>query len=94
MCMSETVGVRELRQNLSRYLRRVELGERLIVTERNKPVAELGPLPTGNVLDRLIAQGLVSAPLRRTLEPFSPVTLSGDGPTLSEALEEGRGERL
>lgn len=38
-----TVEVGELRQNLSRYLRRVERGERLVVTDRNRPVAELGP---------------------------------------------------
>ena len=43
--MSETVGVAELRQNLSRYLRRVEQGERLVVTDHNRPVAELGPPP-------------------------------------------------
>jgi antitoxin (DNA-binding transcriptional repressor) of toxin-antitoxin stability system len=29
-----------LRQNLSKYLRRVERGERLLVTDRNRPVAE------------------------------------------------------
>src|SRR5437867_3694678 len=38
------VGVRELRQNLSRYLRPVARGERLQVTERGKPVAVLGPV--------------------------------------------------
>ena len=32
--MPATVGVRELRQNLSRYLDRVKLGEALVVTER------------------------------------------------------------
>ena len=58
-----TVGVAELRQNLSRYLRLVEQGERLVVTERNRPVAELGPPPsTGEALDRLIAEGRVPGP--------------------------------
>jgi prevent-host-death family protein len=33
------VGVRELRQNLSKYLRRVERGERLEVTEHGPPQA-------------------------------------------------------
>jgi prevent-host-death family protein len=42
--MSGTVGVRELRQNLSVYLRRVKAGERLVVTEHNVPVADLVPL--------------------------------------------------
>src|SRR5438874_874479 len=38
---TDRVGVRQLRQNLSRYLRRVARGERLQVTERGKPVAVL-----------------------------------------------------
>jgi antitoxin (DNA-binding transcriptional repressor) of toxin-antitoxin stability system len=41
MYMTDTVGVAELRQNLSVYLRRIEKGERLIVTDRNRPVAPL-----------------------------------------------------
>jgi prevent-host-death family protein len=42
--MSSKVGVRELRQNLSVYLRRVARGERFVVTDRREPVAELVPL--------------------------------------------------
>lgn len=38
-----TVGVRELRQNLSRYLERVKEGETLAVTERGREVARLIP---------------------------------------------------
>jgi prevent-host-death family protein len=87
-----TVGVAELRQNLSRYLRLVEAGERLVVTERNRPVAELGPPPsTGAALDRLIADGRVSRPVRRGL-PES-LELDGDARALSRALDEIRGER-
>ena len=41
--MSSTVGVRELRQNLSKYLDRVKEGETLTVTERGKEVARLVP---------------------------------------------------
>lgn len=92
MYMNETVGVAELRQNLSRYLRRVERGERLVVTDRNKPVAELGPPSTsGTELDRLIAEGRVSRPTRRGLPP--PLELEGDPLALSRALDEIRGER-
>jgi prevent-host-death family protein len=87
-----TVGIAELRQNLSRYLRRVEQGERLLVTDRNRPVAELGPPPTtGAALDRLIADGRVSRPLRRGLP--EPLELTGDPYALSRALDEVRGER-
>jgi prevent-host-death family protein len=40
---TRTVGVRELRQNLSRYLERVKDGETLTVTERGHEVARLVP---------------------------------------------------
>lgn len=92
MYMKATVGVAELRQNLSRYLRRVERGERLLVTDRNRPVAELGPPPsTGAELDRLIAEGRVSRPRRSGLP--EPLELEGDPYALSRALDEIRGER-
>jgi prevent-host-death family protein len=92
MYMSETVGVAELRQNLSVYLRRVSEGERLVVTDRNRPVAELGPVSsTGSGLDRLIAEGRVSRPLRSGLP--EPMELTGDPHALSRALDEVRGDR-
>jgi prevent-host-death family protein len=92
MYMERTVGVAELRQNLSRYLRRVENGERLLVTDRNRPVAELGPPPsTGAALDRLIAEGKVIRPTRRGLP--AALRMDGDTHALSRALDEIRGER-
>jgi prevent-host-death family protein len=45
--MAESVGVRELRQNLSKYLDRVKDGESLVITERGREVARL--VPSGNV---------------------------------------------
>ena len=90
--MDRTVGVAELRQNLSRYLRRVEKGERLLVTDRNRPVAELGPPPsTGAALDRLIAAGKIARPIRHGLP--APLRMDGDPYALSRALDEIRGER-
>lgn len=91
MYMSSTVGIAELRRNLSKYLQRVKRGERLVVTDRNRPVAELGPPATGADLDRLIAVGRVSAPVRRGLP--APLLLEGDPRALSRALDEIRGER-
>jgi prevent-host-death family protein len=91
MYMSETVGVAELRQNLSVYLRRVRQGERLVVTDRNRPVAELGPPATrGEQLDRLIVEGRVSRPVRSGLP--EPLELTGDPEALGRALDEIRGE--
>jgi prevent-host-death family protein len=90
--MTNSVGIAELRQNLSVYLRRVSRGERLVVTDRNRPVAELGPAPTtGPDLDRLIADGRVSRPVRTELP--KPLELSGDPRALSRALDDIRGDR-
>jgi prevent-host-death family protein len=90
MYMSKSVGVAELRQNLSVYLRRVSQGERLVVTDRNRPVAELGPAPTtGPDIDRLIAEGLVSRPVQPGLP--EPLELTGDPRALSQALDDIRG---
>jgi prevent-host-death family protein len=92
MYMSDTVGIAELRQHLTRYLQRVARGERLVVTDRNRPVAELGPPPTtGAALDRLIADGRVSRPTRHGLPP--PLEPGNDPYALSRALDEVRGER-
>lgn len=91
MYMSNSVGVAELRQNLSVYLRRVSKGERLVVTDRNRPVAELGPAPsTSPDLDRLIAEGRVSRPLRSGLP--EPLELTGDPEALGRALDDVRGD--
>jgi prevent-host-death family protein len=90
-----SVGIRELRQNLSVYLRRVERGETLEVTERGCPVAVLAPLPgRASVLDRLIADGQArpaKGNIRDVLPPKSPkqpLRMS-----LSEALEKLRAEK-
>jgi len=90
--MSHSVGVAELRQNLSAYLRRVREGERLLVTDHNRPVAELRPVPNaGPGFDRLIAEGRVSQPLRSGLP--EPLELTSDSQALSRALDDIRGDR-
>ncbi len=49
-----SVGVRELKENLSRYLRDVKSGERIVVTERRKRVALLVPVANGEEDDRIL----------------------------------------
>lgn len=80
-------------KNLSAYLQRVREGHRLIVTERNRPVAELIPLGREHPgLNRLVAEGRVLPPARTEPLDFSPVSVRGDRPA-SRALEAVRGER-
>lgn len=85
------IGVRELKQRASEWLRRVEAGETLEVASRGRPVALLIPIPEGDVLDRLEARGL----LRRgkgdllAIEPLPP---KPGVPPPSKILEEMRAE--
>jgi prevent-host-death family protein len=58
MCYMEVIGVRELRQNASRYLARVRAGEVVGVTQRGRLVARLVPVTTDSWAD-LIAAGEV-----------------------------------
>ena len=91
--MSEKVGVRELRQNLSRYVARTLRGESFDVTDRGRPVGRLVPPATGEPwLDELVAAGLVK-PARNRSEPLPPPSDAGSG-SLGDALEAERGERL
>ena len=55
------IGIRELRQKASEYLRRVEGGETIEVTDRGRPVALLTPIPAAPPLERLRAAGDVDA---------------------------------
>jgi prevent-host-death family protein len=56
------IGVRELRQNLSIYLRRVKAGQTLDVRERGTRVAVLAPAKArSTVLERLIEAGRATA---------------------------------
>ena len=90
----DRVGVRELRQNLSVYLRRIADGETLEVTERGNPVALLSPLPgaLSGPVARLAAQGRLVRPARR-IRAGLPIPLPpGEGPSLSELLDEMRAD--
>jgi prevent-host-death family protein len=57
------VGVRDLKNNLSRYLDRVQRGEEIIVTEHGRPVARLSSLDyPSDRLAALVASGAVRPP--------------------------------
>lgn len=61
------VGIRDLKNGLSKYLERVRAGEEVIVTDRGRPVARLSAIDES--IDRLadlVAAGVVRAPTRKT----------------------------
>jgi len=89
----DTVGVRELRQNLSVYLKRVAAGQKFRVTDHGRTVAALVPLREEEpVLDRLIKQGRLIPPRGDLLELGPPTGKASTG--ASKALDELRDERL
>lgn len=51
------IGIRELRQRASEFLRRVEAGETIEVTDRGRPVALLTPIPEAPPLEQLRIAG-------------------------------------
>jgi prevent-host-death family protein len=78
------VGIRELRQNASKLLRRVQAGETLEVTDRGRPVALLTPVPSGSPRELLIASGDI-VPAERSLDHVS-VPLRVPEPTKPSAV--------
>jgi antitoxin (DNA-binding transcriptional repressor) of toxin-antitoxin stability system len=63
----KTINVAELKTHLSRCLRLVQRGERFVVLDRRRPVAELVPLPErpATAAARLVEEGRVRPPKRR-----------------------------
>lgn len=97
MAKALTVGARELKTRLGTYLRRVRDGQRILVTDRGVPVAELRGLRAGEEtlegrLGRLEAEGLVSRPTRRALASLRGVKSSGA--SAARAVVEDREDRF
>ncbi len=82
-----TVGIRELRDSLSRYIAEVRAGRTVIVTDHGRPVARIVPVAAPSALERLIAEGRVrpAADLKRSAP--SPVPTSG---SVSDLVPEQR----
>lgn len=83
------VGIRELRNNLSRYVDQVRDGGEVVVTDRGRPVARLTGLDDRqSKLQDLIDQGLVRPP-RNPAAPL-PSPISGTGPVSDLVAEQRR----
>lgn len=71
------VGIRELRDHLSRYLDRVRDGEEVVVTDRGRAIARVLPMNGERTIDRLIAQGLVAAAGQQARRRPKPLKTAG-----------------
>lgn len=93
-----TVGLKVLKNKLSEYIRLVASGETVLVTDRDKVVAELrppqgrGPDASDAVLAEAMRRGWLSAPMmvREGPPPRAPVAPLA---TLLEELGEDREDR-
>ena len=87
----ETVGVRQLKENLSRYLNKVKAGESLIITDRKKEVAVILPRERAvesEKLLRMVQRGIARWAGGKPAGMASPIPLKGK--SVSEAVLEDR----
>ena len=87
-----TVGVRELKNQLSAYLDRVRAGDEITVTEHGRPIARLTSIvPDVDRRSSLIEAGIIRpTPAARRRLPSKRVKLTA-GAALVELVAEQRG---
>ena len=84
------VGVRELKQHLSEYLRRVGEGETIQVTDRGRPIAVLGPVQADDALAQGISEGWIRPPV--SSHPIGQAPRATANRRVLDVLNEDRGE--
>lgn len=89
-----TVGIRELKIHLSRYLGRVRNGEEIIITARNEPVARIIREPSSDkklrdILTQMSGQGLIILP-QKSLKKRNSLPIAIEGKKMSEIIIEER----
>lgn len=90
-----TVGIRELRQNLSKYVERVKAGEALIVTERGVEVARLVPSGRRRSTLAFLVEELGTTVPQGSMKDLPPLIQADPGaPSTEEILDDMRQERL
>jgi len=83
------IGIRQLKQDLSATLDRVQAGETVIVTDRGIPKAVISPVADSSGLDEAIEQGRVRPP-REGARVGLPLRLESVRPAV-DLLSEDRG---
>jgi antitoxin (DNA-binding transcriptional repressor) of toxin-antitoxin stability system len=91
----ELIGIREMRQNLSRYAQRARHGESFLSTDRGQEIAQLTPAPgRATAIDRLVAERGASRGQGSLLDVLEQLPVPISGPPTDEELDELRSERL
>lgn len=86
-----TVGVRELKAQLSRYMRQVKTGATVVITDRGEPVGRIVPLEASAAARQreMIAIGMAAWSGRR-LAPVPPAPQVRGDRTVADLLLEDR----
>ena len=87
----KTVGIKELKNNLSAYLRQVKAGGIVIITERGKPIGRITPMVESaeERLEQLSQAGLLTWSGQK-LSPVAPLGQSTGPRTVADLLLEDR----
>lgn len=88
---AKKAGVRELKTNLSDYLRRVEEGEIITITRRGKPIGKIIPesTPLEEKMDALIRSGFLHWG-KKKLSPWNPIIVNKEPGLVSDLVSEER----
>lgn len=91
------IGVKELKNRLTHYLRRTQKGEEIIVTDRGRPIALLQHIASAKPgtrdarLAQLAVQGKLILPTLPPSKRFKPVAYHG--PSVGRAVVDDRDKR-
>jgi prevent-host-death family protein len=81
------IGIKELRDGLSRHLANVRAGATVTVTDHGRPVARIIPVDQPSRLEQLIEEGRVTKASRRKGTAPAPLAATG---TVSDLVAEQR----
>ena len=84
------IGIRQLRQNASAYLRLVKAGESVQIVDRGRPVALWIPIPTGGAVARLELESRLGGAHGDLLDLGPPLRATRGTSSASETLARDR----
>lgn len=70
----EVVNINEAKAHLSKYLSKVERGERVVIARRNRPIAELRLLTESEIPRKRRPMGLARGKIRSAPDAFAPLS--------------------
>ena len=90
---TERVGIRDLKTNLSRHLKHVQEGVRLVVTDRGRSIATITPIePAPDLVSarQLVAEGLARWEGGKPVGCVRPVDVRSEASVSAAVLEDRR----